>query len=57
MATNTTLKALLPLLLPAMAAACAAAAGRLSARHISTADGLPSNNINCIAQDADDFFI
>lgn len=57
MATNTTLKALLPLLLSAMAAACAAAAGRLSARHISTADGLPSNNINCIAQDADDFFI
>ena len=55
MTTNTTLKALLPLLLSAMAAACAAAAGRLSARHISTADGLPSNNINCIAQDADGF--
>lgn len=53
--TNRTLTILLAATAAAVLWQSAAAGGRLACRRVSAADGLPSNNINCIAQDADGY--
>lgn len=53
--TNRTLTILLAVTAAAVLWQSAAAGGRLACRRVSAADGLPSNNINCIAQDADGY--
>lgn len=50
MTTDTMRRALLALALAATANMAMGADLQLASRSISTADGLPSNNINCIAQ-------
>ena len=55
MTTDTMRRALLALALAATANMAMGADLQLASRSISTADGLPSNNINCIAQDPDGY--